>query len=170
MLSLECSAREVARLVPRLSGRDLPAIALVVQGRLPAMLTRQDHGLGLGQSRRIQAIEREGGLPYQITRHAGNWTGIYESRHLADPEHAQLTAGLVDAWILELADLDVDAVAELTAQYQGLLHATRQPAEVLKVAEALAPDGVFSGHLAIGSRALDLMQPEGEKDESVTPS
>ena len=167
VLSLECSAREVARLVARLPGQNLPLIAVVVHGRLPAMLTRQDHGLAQGQSQRIQAIEREGGLPYQIVRHAGNWTGIYESRHLADPEHAQLTAGLVDAWVLELADLSADAVAELTDQYAGLLKASKSPESVRHVAEAHAPDGIFSGHLAIGSRALDVMQPDGEIDESV---
>lgn len=166
VLSLELSAREVARLVSRAQSPALPALALVVHGRVPAMLTRQDHGLAPGEQTTIQAIPREGGLPYEIQRASGGWTAIWEGRRLAAPEAALATAGLVDWWVLELADLAPAAVIELISAYAQLRDGGIAPEVLMTIARRHAAHGCFPGHLHQGSRALDLMQPASEEEES----
>jgi putative protease len=156
VLSLECSAREVARLTARL--HDTPTgIAVCVHGRVPAMLTRQDHGLETGTVRQIVANAKEGGLPYELQRRHHD-TVVWEARRLAAPAAARLTAGLVDAWLLECNDLDPAGVAAVTAAYARLRDGG--PAEATDAAiRPFAPAGVFPGHLEIGARELDALEP-----------
>ncbi len=167
VISLECSGREVARLAARCAQLAAPpALALVVHGRLPAMLTRQDHGLAAGATRAVRAVARDGGLPYTLQRRRHGDTVIWEGRRLCAPAHVQPTAGLVDAWVLELADLDAAEIAELVTAYAGLRDGTISGAAVAEVARRHAPDGLFPGHLEQGSRELDLVveRMEGAED------
>lgn len=155
VLSLELSGREIARLAGRIA--DLPiGVLVVVHGRVPAMLTRQDHGLAIGETRRIRAVPEEGGLPYELQRRRHD-TVLWEGRRLCAPEAAAATLGLVDGWVLELADLGPEAVAELTAAYARLIAGTASAEEVRARAARHAPLGLFPGHLAIGARALDAV-------------
>ncbi|GDY14467.1 hypothetical protein LBMAG53_33450 [Planctomycetota bacterium] len=163
VISLECSSREIARLAGRCTDPALPGLVVAVAGRLPAMLTRQDHGLAVGEVATIQASEREGGLPYEWQRREHE-TVVWEGRRLCAPAEAQATAGLVDAWLLEFADLDPQAVGELVAAYAGL----RSGADADHVAEHHARHcrhGTFPGHLAIGSRELDAAAERMEAAE-----
>jgi U32 family peptidase len=153
VISLECSAREVARLCDRAGA--VPALALVAGGRVPAMLTRQDHALAVGARRTITASAAEGGLPYILERRQHD-TVVWEARRLCAPAEVQRTAGLVDAWVVEAGDLDPEAVARLTAAYVALA-AGGNPAAVREAHAASAPHGIFAGHLEIGSRALDAV-------------
>jgi hypothetical protein len=121
------------------------------------MLTRQDHGLAVGATRSIAAVARDGGLPYDLQRRRHGDTVVWEGRRLCAPEHVAPTAGLVDAWILELADLDPTAVAQLSAAYVGLATGAGEAAAVEVLAASHAPHGLFTGHLAQGSRELDLV-------------
>jgi putative protease len=162
VISLECSGREVARLAARCATISAaaaapPALALVVHGRLPAMLTRQDHGLAPGATRAVRAVARDGGLPYTLQRRRHGDTVIWEGRRLCAPAHVQPTAGLVDAWVLELADLDAAGIRELVTAYAGLRDGGIDGAAVAEIARRHAPDGIFPGHLEQGSRELDLV-------------
>jgi putative protease len=154
VLSLELSGGEAAKVAARYGARTAPVLALTVHGRLPAMVTRQDHGLAPGAVQRWQAAAHDGGLPYQVQRRRTD-TVLWEARRLCAPDHAQRTATLVDAWLLELADLGPAAVAELVAAYAGLRDGAATPAQVAVTALRHAPDGLFPGHLELGSRALD---------------
>lgn len=160
-MSLECSSREVARLAARLgtaalAGERLPGVALTVHGRLPAMLTRQDHGLEAGAARSFRATAADGGLPYEMQRRAGGDTVIWEGRRLCAAESVAITATLVDAWLLELADLTPEAVAELVQAYADLRDGRITAAQIELIAQRHAPHGLFPGHLLHGSRELDL--------------
>ena len=162
VISLECSCREIARLAARCgslnaTGVVTPALAVIAHGRLPAMLTRQDHGIVVGKTMSITATTDDGGLPYELQRRAHGDTVIWEGRRLCAPEHLAPTAGLVDAWILELNDLDPDAVAEITSAYAALRSGATDPQTIINLAHRHAPHGIFSGHLAQGSRELDLV-------------
>jgi putative protease len=162
VISLECSGREIARLAARCatlneSGVSTPSLALVAHGRLPAMLTRQDHGIAVGATRTITAVARDGGLPYDLQRRRHGDTVVWEGRRLCAPEHVAPTAGLVDAWVLELADLSPEAVAEFTAAYVALADGRGDAAAITALAERRSPHGLFTGHLAQGSRELDLV-------------
>ena len=162
VLSLELSAREIGKLAGRLASTPAPAIAVTVHGRLPAMLTRQQHGLALGAVGTIQAIPRDGGLPYELQRRQHD-TVVWEGRRLCAPEDARHTVGLVDAWVLELGDLDPAAVATVVGLYAGLRDGVTEPAVITTVVEELAPHGLFSGHLHRGSRELDELVPESRE-------
>jgi len=157
VVSLECSAREVARLAGRIGAttEPMPAVGVVVHGRLPAMLTRQDHGLAVGAQQRIRAAEHDGGLPYAIQRRAGGDTVIWEERRLCVPEQAAQTAHLVDGWVLECADLDPDSVAVVTAAYRDLRDGYCNAEAVRERTRPFASNGFFAGHLERGSRELD---------------
>jgi hypothetical protein len=162
VISLECSGREIARLAARCAtlndaGVSTPALALVAHGRLPAMLTRQDHGIAVGATRTITAVARDGGLPYDLQRRRHGDTVVWEGRRLCAPEHVAPTAGLVDAWVLELADLAPEVVAEFTAAYVALAEGRGDAAAITTLAERRSPHGLFTGHLAQGSRELDLV-------------
>ena len=161
VLSLECSSREVARLVQRRNG-DTPLIALAVHGRLPAMLSRQDHGLKSGEVLTLHATPADGGLPYEIqSRHQGAGgadTVVWEGRRLCAPEATLATKGLIDAWLLELADQSPSAVTELVAAYRDLRQGILLPTALTRIAERHAPLGIFPGHLLRGSRELDAME------------
>jgi collagenase-like PrtC family protease len=162
VISLECSCREIARLAARCgslnaAGVATPALAVIAHGRLPAMLTRQDHGLAVGKSMSITATADDGGLPYDLQRRAHGDTVVWEGRRLCAPEHLAPTAGLVDAWVLELNDLAPDAVAEITSAYVALRSGTIDPQSIITIAHRHSPHGIFSGHLAQGSRELDLV-------------
>lgn len=162
VISLECSGREIARLAARCAtlndaGVSTPALALVAHGRLPAMLTRQDHGIAVGATRTITAVARDGGLPYDLQRRCHGDTVVWEGRRLCAPEHVAPTAGLVDAWVLELADLSPEVVAEFTAAYVALAEGRGDAAAITALAERRSPHGLFTGHLAQGSRELDLV-------------
>ena len=184
VLSLECSSREIARLVARLPGYDLPQIAVVVQvGYRPCSPARITASI-LAASRRIQAVEREGGLPYQIVRHAGGWTGgSYEARHLADPEHAKL-CGMHRAWWMpgcwswrisrwsQMRFPSFQRALRWLAGVRVMVAASRMAGRrsrwwFRKRHAALTVCFSFPADLATGSRALALMQPEAEIDESV---
>jgi putative protease len=154
VVSLECSAREIAKLAARCGDRPT-GLAVVVAGRLPAMLTRQDHGLATGERRRITASDREGGLSYDLERRAHD-TVVFEARQLCAPAAAQATAGLVDAWVLEFGHHAPAAVATLVAAYAGL-RAGADATAVAALHGGHADAGTFPGHLEIGSRALDEM-------------
>ncbi len=153
ILSYELSGREVARLAARCA--DLPIeLAVAVHGRVPAMLTRQDHALAVGATLTIRAVPQEGGLPYEIQRRVRD-TVVWEGRRLCAPTPAAATAGLVDWWVLELADLDPAATAEVVAAYASLLAGALDAAGVEEVAARHAPHGLFPGHLVRGARELD---------------
>ena len=153
VLSLEDSGREVARVMARIGAGDAPVAALCVHGRLPSMLTRQDHGLRVGEVRDFRAVPADGGLAYQWQRRHHD-TVVWEGRRLCAPEHVQPTAGLVDAWLLELADLDAAAVTALVGAYAALRDGGDAQA-VRDLAALHAPHGLFPGHLELGSRELD---------------
>jgi hypothetical protein len=121
------------------------------------MLTRQDHGVAIGKSLSITAAEHDGGLPYEIERRVHGDTVIWEGRRLCAPEFVAPTAGLVDAWVLELNDLTPEAVGALTAAYVGLRDGTIEPQHITELALQQALHGLFPGHLAQGSRELDLV-------------
>ena len=155
VISLELSGREIARLAARAAhASDLPQLAIIAHGRVPAMLTRQRHALAPGERRRIVARAVEGGLPYELEGRTGDWTAVWEARRLCCPERVKPTAGLVDAWVLELADLAPEAAAAVVAAYARLREGGA-PDAVLAVAARAAPDGLFPGHLRRGSRELD---------------
>ncbi|MFW5844967.1 MAG: DUF3656 domain-containing U32 family peptidase [Planctomycetota bacterium] len=156
VISLECSAREIARLCSRCQAAELPALWCVVHGRVMSMLSRQQHALAPGERRRIQASAAEGGLPYIMQGHVGGDTVIQEARELCAPEHAAATAGIVDAWLLECAHLDAATCADVTRQYRALADGDQAAAaRIQQLTLAYTGDGLFPGHLAIGSRALD---------------
>lgn len=158
VISLECSAREIARLAGRCSGRSLPALWLCVHGRLPSMLTRQDHGLEAGQDMEIRAHARDGGLPYTVQRRLDRDTVIWEGRRLLAPAAVQHCSGLVDGWLLELADCDIEAVTAFTAAYGRLRDGEAVHDELVELARRHYRHGTFVGHLETGSRALDGLQ------------
>ena len=153
ILSYELSGREVARLAARSAALPIE-LAITVHGRVPSMLTRQDHALPVGGVSTIRAVPQEGGLPYELQRRVHD-TVVWEGRRLCAPEPAAVTAGLVDWWVLELADLAPAAVSELVAAYAGLLAGTATAEQVEAVAERHAPHGLFPGHLIRGARELD---------------
>jgi hypothetical protein len=157
VISLECSAREIARLAARAGDRtDLPQLAIIAGGRLPAMLTRQDHGLALGQQTVLTAQAHDGGLPYELARRRKD-TVIWEGRRLCAPEALAPTAGLVDAWILDLADLPPEDAARITAGYVALAGGTGDALALAELHAAVCPLGIFPGHLEKGSRELDAV-------------
>ncbi len=160
VISLECSSREIARLATRLgaSSAPAPALALVAHGRLPAMLTRQDHGLAVGEVLPLRATAADGGLPYQLQRRRHGDTVVWEGRRLCAPAEVAATIGLVDAWVLELGDLDGGQVAEVVGAYRRLCAGEDAGADIRAIAQRLAPAGLFSGHLEQGSRELDQAQ------------
>lgn len=172
VISLECSGREIARLAARCAtlaeqGVTTPALALVAHGRLPAMLTRQDHGIAVGATRTITAVQRDGGLPYDLQRRRHGDTVVWEGRRLCAPDHVAPTAGLVDAWVLELADLEPEQVAALTGAYVALADGRGEATAITALAESLSPHGCFTGHLAQGSRELDLVVERMDAAEPV---
>jgi putative protease len=156
VLSLELSSREVARLAARCGSLETPALALVAAGRLPAMLTRQDHGLAHGEIGVIQAVPKDGGLAYELQRRRHD-TVIWEGRRLSCPEQVSQTAQLVDAWVLEFADLAPTALAAAIVRYAALRDGALSPDEVAELDRSEAPRGTFTGHLHQGSRELDLV-------------
>ncbi len=171
VISLECSGREIARLAARCAtlidgGATVPALALIAHGRLPAMLTRQDHGIAVGATRTITAVARDGGLPYDLQRRRHGDTVVWEGRRLCAPEHVAPTAGLVDAWVLELADLEPAQVGRMTAAYVALAGGSGEAAAISTLAAELSPHGLFTGHLAQGSRELDLVVERMEASET----
>jgi hypothetical protein len=82
---------------------------------------------------------------------------VWEGRRLCAAEHVAPTVGLVDAWVLELADLAPAAVTAVTAGYRDLREGVLTAAAVAAIAAPHAPHGLFAGHLAQGSRELDLV-------------
>ena len=199
VLSLESSCREVARLVTRLKnyneqkhhdpdiaggapseqattpsqrsyGASHPEIVLCVHGRVPAMLTRQDHQLKPGEQRIIWANEQEskhvGGIPYALERHHDDYTTLWEARRLAAPDEVQKSAGLVDAWLLECGDCTPQQVSATIAAYQQLLDHTLSGVQLKDQLADQAPNGWFTGHLHQGSRALDAIQSEAVNSTS----
>ena len=156
VISLECSSREVARLAARCGSLDAPALALVVAGRLPAMLTRQQHTAELGSSTAIKAVQKDGGLPYELQRRRHD-TVVWEGRRLSCPEQIAQTAGLVDAWILEYADRSPAQVAAGITRYRGLLTGNVTAEAVAAGDDADSLHGTFTGHLHQGSRELDIV-------------
>ena len=158
VLSLECSAREVARLASRWH-HDMP-LAVCVHGRLPSMLTRQEHAVATKGPRRMQAATHDGGLPYVIEQRTAGMTTIWEGRMLCAPEEAAKTAGIIDAWVLELGGCAADEVATLCSHYQALAQGGGDPEAIRSVTLAAHSDGIFPGHLATGSRALDAVRAD----------
>jgi hypothetical protein len=158
VISLECSSREIARLATRLGAVSAPALALIAHGRLPAMLTRQDQGLAVGDVQELRATAADGGLPYQLQRRRHGDTVVWEGRRLCAPSEVAATLGLVDAWVLELGDLASEQVAGLVAAYRRLAAGEDAGAQIRELAERAAPAGLFSGHLEQGSRELDQAQ------------
>jgi putative protease len=158
VLSLELSGREIARLAERCADPALPGIAVAVAGRLPSMLTRQDHGLAIGAVGTIQAVPRDGGLPYELQRRRHD-TVVWEGRRLCAPVPTAMTRGLVDAWLLEFADLAPDAITELVTAYARLRDGG-DATPVESIVAAHASHGLFSGHLHHGSRELDAVSSE----------
>jgi putative protease len=156
VISLECSSREVARLAARCGVLSAPQLALVASGRLPAMLTRQDHGLEAGASVAMQAVPKDGGLPYTIERRRHD-TVIWEGRRLSCPEQVAVTAGLVDAWVLEYGGLNAEQITAGIQRYAALRDGTQTPADVAEADDDDAQHGLFTGHLHQGSRELDLV-------------
>ncbi|MBA3684090.1 MAG: hypothetical protein H0W72_02475, partial [Planctomycetes bacterium] len=67
------------------------------------------------------------------------------------------TATLVDAWLLELGDLDAAAVGEVVGAYRQLRDQEIDAAALRAIVARHAPDGLFAGHLEQGSRELDLV-------------
>ena len=159
VISYECSCREVAKVVRR-RRPGLPRLGLTVHGRLPAMLTRQQHGVAPGDSRRLQAVPRDGGLPYELERRPGGQTVLWEARRLMAPEPVQRTAGLVEGWVLELADCTAVEVGLVTAAYRRLSAGAISPADLPQALAEAAPRASFAGHLHRGSRALDDVRDE----------
>ena len=156
--------REIARLSGRCQVQGLPALWCVVHGRVMSMLSRQDHSLRPGQRQRIQASAAEGGLPYLLQGHAGGDTIVQEARELCAPEHARATAGIVDAWLVECAHLDAPTCAALTRHYRALADGDGAAAAAIReLTSSYADDGLFPGHLAIGSRALDAVRGDRAK-------
>jgi putative protease len=160
VISLECSSREIARLATRLGAVAAPALALIAHGRLPAMLTRQDHGLAVGEVQPLRATAADGGLPYQLQRRRHGDTVVWEGRRLCAPSEVAATLGLVDAWVLELGDLEAGQVAEVVGAYRRLCAGEDAGAQIREIAARLAPAGLFSGHLEQGSRELDQAQEQ----------
>lgn len=156
VISLECSSREVARLAARCGGIDAPALALIVAGRLPAMLTRQQHTTDLGSSASIKAVQKDGGLPYELQRRRHD-TVVWEGRRLSCPEQISQTAGLVDAWILEYGDRSASQVTAGVERYLALLEGNMSPHTVAAADDEDARHGTFTGHLHQGSRELDIV-------------
>ncbi len=154
VISLECSSREVARLAARCGTLATPLLALIAAGRLPAMLTRQDHGLAAGESLSMRAVPKDGGLPYTIERRHHD-TVIWEGRHLSCPEQVAQTAGLVDAWVLEYGGLTPAQITAGVQRYLALRDGTISAEDVAHADAADAPLGLFTGHLHQGSRELD---------------
>lgn len=150
-VSLECSAREVARLVARRPA-SAPDLALTVHGRLPAMITRQEQGPML---RSLQASAADGGRAYQLEVRPGGGSILWEGARLCAAAAVAKTAGLVRGWVLELADLDPAGVARTIAVYRRLCEGGIEPAAVADALAGLAAHGWFPGHLLQGSRALD---------------
>ncbi len=162
VISLECSAREVARLAGRsaalaAAGTPLPKLALVAGGRVPAMLTRQDHGLAVGAVGAITAVARDGGLTYELQRRRHD-TVVWEGRRLCAVDTVAATRAVVDAWVLELADLQPELVREMVEAYRDLRAGEASVAEVAEVVAGCAPYGTFTGHLHQGSRELDIVE------------
>jgi U32 family peptidase len=153
VISLECSAREIARLCARAAA--MPGLWCVVHGRVMSMLTRQDHGLAPGELQRLQTVERDGGLPYLLQGRLGRQAVIWEARELCSPQHAAATAGLVDAWLLETAHVPPDLLSTLVSDYRALADGADRAAAIERLTDGYALDGRFAGHLDIGSRALD---------------
>ncbi|MBA2479984.1 MAG: hypothetical protein H0V44_04925 [Planctomycetes bacterium] len=104
-------------------------------------------------------MARDGGLPYELTRRRHD-TVVWEGRRLSAPEHIAATAGVVDAWVLEFADLSPAAITESVAAYRGLAAGTASPVDIARITARHAPHGVFSGHLHQGSRELDEVRDE----------
>ena len=156
VMSMECSSREVARLAARCGLIQAPQLALIATGRLPAMLTRQDHGLEAGASMPMQAVPKDGGLPYTIERRRHD-TVIWEGRRLSCPEQVAQTSGLVDAWILEYGGLTLAQITAGIQRYAALRDGTMSPADVAEADDDDAQHGTFTGHLHQGSRELDLV-------------
>ncbi len=166
VISLECSGKEIAHLAARLGDQAAPRLAIVAHGRVPAMLTRQDHSLAPGAVAHLRAVERDGGLPYDLQRRVHGDTVIWEGRRLCAPVQVQRTTGLVDAWLLELGDLAPAAVGEVVAAYRGLAAGTISPEEVERLSRPYAPHGFFPGHLDLGSRDLDAVAGRLDAGES----
>ena len=159
VLSLELSAREILRLVGRLVGRDVPKQILYVHGRVPSMLTRQDHGLAPGAVMQMQAHQRDGGLPYEIQHRLGHDTIIWEGRRLLATEAVASTRGLLDAWLLDLSDCVPETVASFSAKYVALRDGNAGAAQAINAMAAQTYQyPCFPGHLETGSRALDDWQ------------
>lgn len=161
VLSLECSAREVARLAQRCQdgqNGDTPQLLLCVHGRLPSMLSRQDHGIAIGSSSIMQAAQHDGALPYEIEARAERETWIWEARRLCAPTETQSSAGIVDGWLLELGAEQPQHVAELCRLYAALAQGENCADEITALSQRESKHGLFSGHIAIGSRALDDLQ------------
>ena len=156
VISMECSSREVARLAARCGLIEAPQLALIASGRLPAMLTRQDHGLEAGASMTMQAVPKDGGLPYTIERRHHD-TVIWEGRRLSCPEQVAQTSGLVDAWILEYGGLTNAQITAGIQRYTGLRDGTMSAADVAEADDEDSQHGTFTGHLHQGSRELDLV-------------
>ena len=156
VLSLELSSREVARLAARCGAIETPGLALIAAGRLPAMLTRQDHGLAPGAVSPIRAVPKDGGLPYELQRRRHD-TVVWEGRRLSCPEQVAVTSGLVDAWVLEYGDRSPEQIATGIARYRALRDGSRDPAQVASEDAADSLHGTFTGHLHQGSRELDLV-------------
>lgn len=161
--SLELSARDLARLAGRLAAVTAPGLALVVAGRIPAMLTRQDHGLAPGTRQAIRAAPHDGGLPYLLERRRHD-TVLWEGRRLCAPAPAALTRGSVDGWVLEFGDLAPAAVGELVVAWRGLLEDRLTASEVAAIQASHAPMGIFPGHLLTGSRELDAVSGARDQD------
>jgi hypothetical protein len=159
-ISLECSSGEAAKLCARRAGvPGLPEVLLCVHGRLPAMFTVSEHGLAAGEERRFSAHPREGGLPYRLQGRCGCGPVLYEARELCAPRSALGSAALVGGWLLELAHLPAATVGSLVGLYRRLAAGEEQLAEEIEaLTTGYAEDGCFPGHLAIGSRALDLVR------------
>ncbi|NRA40179.1 MAG: U32 family peptidase, partial [Planctomycetes bacterium] len=117
VLSLECSAREVARLATRCQSANMPELILCVHGRLPSMLSRQDHGIKIGEQAHMKAASHDGSLPYEVEARSEHETWIWEARRLCAPQEAQASAGIVDHWLLELGAEDPAYVQEICALY-----------------------------------------------------
>lgn len=168
VLSLENSARDVARLCARLRSAE-PALVWTVHGRLTAMFTRQHHHLAAGERQAIRASAREGGLPYLLEGHAGGFSRVLEARECCAPAAAAHSRGLVDAWLLECADRSPAETAWLVEAYTALASGTGDPDRIMRYTSAYADHGYFPGHLAIGSRALDELQDQLADGHALNP-
>ena len=81
---------------------------------------------------------------------------IWEGRRLCAPEPVAVTRGLVDAWILEVNDLDPAGVTAVVQAYAAL-RAGGDPAALAPALASQCPQGTFPGHLEKGSRELDAV-------------